>query len=103
MNFIIMNGVETYEDMQNWFCAYGWGCKCCGNLYSPEWWQASGDTYCKRCKEDMDAELGDVEFHEYPKIADTDKTVAMTFKYDENSDGFAYAAWQRQDYERTYG
>lgn len=103
MGFIVMNGVETYEDMQNWFCAHGWGCKWCGKLYSPNWYQASGDTYCQRCKDLMDVDPGDVVFHEYPRLADTNQRVALVFAKNKDNFGFTYAAQMRKDFERMMG
>lgn len=93
--------INTYEDVQRWFCAYGWGCKSCGNLYSPEWYQCSGDTYCQRCKDMMDAELADLEWWQYPHTADRKGT--MVFPYTADSFGFEYAAGTRQQFERIYG
>lgn len=48
----------TYEDLEAFFAAEGWGCKCCGQLSSNAWWKISGDTYCDRCKVNLKAELG---------------------------------------------
>lgn len=107
MNAIDLNSYSTfetianYEDLQRWFCAYGWGCKSCGKLYSPEWFQCSGDTYCQRCKADMDAELNGLDWYQFPHTADLKGT--QDFPYTDDSFGFEYAAQMRVEHERIYG
>lgn len=100
MDFMLMDGIRTYNDIANFFAAKGWGCKQCGKLHSSSWWQCSGDTYCWTCKKLMNMELRGLVWHEYPQV-DGDR--GMQFDYDEASAGFDYAAWQRQEFERIFG
>lgn len=59
--------INTYEDLEAFYAANGWGCKCCGQLSSASWWTASGDSYCLSCKTAMKAELGrSVKFTKVP-------------------------------------
>lgn len=105
MKFYTEPGHETYEDVQEFHAAKGWGCKCCGELSSPEWWQTSGDTYCKRCKKEMSAELGRLQWHRYPTREEAGKTRTIVWAEQANppaKDGFDYAEWQRADYARMH-
>lgn len=97
-----MNDISTYEDMQAWMCANGWGCKSCGNLYSPEWNECSGDIYCQRCRAAMDAELNGLVWHQLPHTIDYRATQSFPYAGDD-AFGFQYAAQQRKEHERIYG
>lgn len=96
-------GLRTYEDIQEANCAEGWGCKCCGKLYSPAWWTCKdGDIYCTSCTDHMAKELR-IEFAAFPTREESglERTVERT--YDPNSQGFEVAAFQRREHERIYG
>lgn len=102
MEFMTEDGMRTYEDIEEMYAAIGWGCKCCGELSSPQWWQTSGDTYCKRCKKEMSAELGRLRWHRYPTRKASGLPQTVIWKHDPSSQGFEYAAWSRAEYARIY-
>lgn len=103
MEFMTEDGMRTYEDIQELYAAIGWGCKLCGKLSSPAWWQCSGDTYCGRCKTDMSRELGRLKWHRYPTREASGLPRTKVWEHNPSSDGFAYAAWTRAEYRRLYG
>ena len=100
---MITDGIATYEDVQDFFAAHGWGCKCCGSLDSDAWWQSSGDTYCTRCKKALWNELR-VSSVKYPTRAEAGVTAALARRWVFNpaSEGHQYAAWTRAEYDRIH-
>lgn len=100
MEFMTEDGQRTYEDIQELYAALGWGCKNCGQLSSPEWWQTSGDTYCKACKKEMTAELGRLRWHKYPTRKASGLPQTVVYVFDPKSEGHAYAEWSRNEYAR---
>lgn len=96
-------GLRTYEDIAEANCAEGWGCKCCGKLHSASWWTCpAGDIYCTGCKDHMAGELR-IKFTAFPTREESGLTRTVERTYDENSQGFEVAAFQRQEHERIYG
>ena len=101
MDFIVQDGIRTYEDISNFYLAQGWGCKSCGQLQSESWYQCSGDTHCKRCTINILEPLGDVDIHEYPRAKEGETILAYVYQGD--AFGFEYAEYQRKEFERIYG
>lgn len=100
---IITDDIRTYEDVEELHAAEGWGCKCCGWLSSDAWWQSSGDRYCTRCKKALWNELR-VSSVKYPTRKEAGITAAplVPRAYNPASEGHAYAAWARADYDRIH-
>lgn len=96
-------GTRTYEDIEEFYAAQGWGCKCCGKLSAPSWWTcAAGDIYCGDCKERMRTELR-IKFAAFPTREASGLPRTVVHIYDSTSQGFEVAAWQREEYQRIYG
>lgn len=91
---------NTYEDIQAFFAAEGWGCKCCGELTSDAWWKCQGDTYCTRCKRALWNELR----VRCTRVSSRQPGQApATWKRDLSGFGHDYAANLRVEYARIHG
>jgi len=94
---------RTYEDIQELYCADGWGCKCCGKLFSPNWLQCEGDTYCDGCQAHMLTDMPELVFERYPTRAESGLSRTVARVHNPDSDGFELAAFARREHERIYG
>lgn len=91
----------TYEDIEAFYAADGWGCKCCGQLSSNAWWHISGDSYCDRCKVNLKEELG--RSIKATKVPHRKAGQAPATWPSSNGFGHQYAVQMQAEYAEIYG
>lgn len=93
-----MDFTYTQENISAFYATNGWGCKWCGRLAAPCWFEISGDIYCESCTGILRADPGDITATLLPNCAELG-IEATHFTEDDSRFGFEYAAQQRREFE----
>jgi hypothetical protein len=99
---IAMTELNTYEDIEEFYAAEGYGCKVCGQLTSCDWFASEanlemGDIWCYICKITIGKEVR-AKFAKFPHRA---KGVTVEpRRYNPASDGWAISEYQKNEHFR---